>query len=103
MRNPLYYLEVETKWFLPAERIFFRSWYSIRHPRQAWFDIKRRLQRPKIGEWVVDCRYEYHQVKGYLDSGWYRDTLLFEDGHSASWINCCELPEEYEKWKNETS
>ena len=65
-------------WFIP---------YRIRHPVRTYMLWRKWRRRPAIGDRVEDCRYEIHTVIGFADGD--EDTLLFEDGSSASWMHCC--------------
>lgn len=73
--------------FFPVERFFFQVCDIIRHPVKTYKDFRAIYPRPKIGEKVMDCRYQVHVVTGY---GRTKDDLILDDGRSCSWIHCCE-------------
>ena len=70
----------------------WRAWQWIRYPRENFSWRRKWRNKPKIGDRVEDCRYEIHTVVGYDEKD--EDTLLFEDGSHASWMHCCNYPEE---------
>ena len=71
---------------LAAERRFWRIINLITYPpaREDW---RKWRNRPKIGDQVQDCRNEIHTVAAF---GATEDDLVFEDGHAASWMHCCD-------------
>lgn len=77
-------------WLLSVERWYWRQWHKIRYPRACWYDWRKWRSRPVVGQQVEDCRGEIHTV---VRLGTTPDDLIFEDGHSASWMSCCDWPE----------
>ncbi len=47
-------------------------------------NLKALLGRPKVGEWVEDCRYQWHQVVRRD-----RFDLTLDDGSQCDWTACC--------------
>jgi hypothetical protein len=68
----------------------WRLWRIVRHPRVWYSDWRKWHDRPAIGEWIEDCRYQVHQVVRF---GGTEDDLILDDGHSASWMSCCDRAE----------
>jgi hypothetical protein len=85
-----WWLEDNMPGLLPVERRFFRAWDSVLHPRAHWYYWRKWRSRPGLGAQVEDCRSEIHTVTAIGDN---QDDLTFEDGHKASWMNCCNWPE----------
>lgn len=63
----------------------------IRHPVLNYRDRHKWRHRPKPGDRVEDCRRRLLTVVAYGDT---EDDLVFEDGMTASWMHCCNWPED---------
>lgn len=74
---------------LPVERRFWRAVWAVKYPRAKLAGWRKWHNRPRIGDAVRDCRDEIHTVVRFGDT---EDRLIFEDGHAASWMNCCDHP-----------
>jgi hypothetical protein len=75
-------------WLVRVERRFWRLMHALRYPR-AWLYYRRMWRaRPAVGQQALVHGNEVHTVTGYGDGD--PDRLIFEDGTSASWMNCCE-------------
>jgi hypothetical protein len=73
---------------LAAERRFWRVVHAVRYPRAAWYYRRMWRARPAVGQQALVHGSEVHIVTGYGAGD--PDRLIFEDGSSASWMNCCE-------------
>jgi hypothetical protein len=73
--------------FLAAERRFWRAVHAVTEPRAELAYWRKRLARPGIGGRVIDCRGQVHIVVAFNGD---RDSLILEDGHRCSWMNCCD-------------
>jgi hypothetical protein len=82
-----WWLEDNIPGLLPAERVFFRAYHSVSHPAATFYDVRHRLQRPRIGGLVRDCRNQVHTVTGFGDV---KDDLILDDGYRCSWTHCCD-------------
>lgn len=71
---------------------FWRLRWMMRHPRIAWAEASKWRHRPHVGDLVVDCRGRTLRVTAVNTAD--PDTLTLEDGTHASWMNCCDYPEE---------
>ena len=71
------------------ESAWWTVWQWIRHPRENYYWRKKHRNPPKAGDYVEDCRYQILKVVE-VDG----DDLLLEDGTTASWMHCCNRPED---------
>lgn len=64
----------------------FELWWMtrVRLHRMGPSNIRALLNRPKVGEWVEDCRYQWHQVVRRN-----RFDLTLDDGSVCDWTACC--------------
>lgn len=63
----------------------------VRHPVDNWYWRQKWRHRPAIGDKIHDCRNQIHEVVAFGDSV---DDLILDDGHSVSWMHCCDPVEE---------
>jgi hypothetical protein len=82
-------LEDKHPLLLEAERWYRRQLATLRHPIYTFHDYRKWLQRPDVGDYVIDCRSKLLKVVQLGDD---EDDLMLEDGSSASWMHCCERP-----------
>lgn len=75
-----------------AERFFWTQWRRVRYPVASWRVWQKWRSRPRPGDVVEDCQYRRMAVASYGDT---EDDLIFTDGSAASWMHCCNWPEEH--------
>jgi hypothetical protein len=82
------------RWMLrhPLIAWFWRLRWTLRHPLIAWAEASKWRHRPDVGDLVVDCRGKTLRVTAVSTAD--PDTLTLEDGTHASWMHCCDYPEE---------
>lgn len=71
-------------WWFTQRWWTLRNW--IRFPRERFRDEVHWRTRPTLGDKIIDCRNEIHTVTRFA---WSEDDLILDDGHAASWMNCC--------------
>lgn len=78
----------------PLERFWWRLRLWVIQPRQSYAVWQKDRHRPGVGDVVEDCRGRLCTV---VSVGHFKDDpddLLFDDGTHASWLHCCNWPDD---------
>lgn len=85
--HPWLWLEVQVRGLIELERLYWQTAHAIRHPLWTYQDWSKWHHRPKVGDWVEDCRHQVHRVTDIQG-----DDLTLDDDTSVSWMHCCDWP-----------
>lgn len=74
------------------ERAWWRLQLWVTSPRLQYALWRKWRDRPGIGDVVEDCRGRLCTVVSVIADD--PDSLVFDDGSHASWMHCCNWPDD---------